>query len=99
MPIRNSIAAGLVLLASTAALAAPATPDDAYLAGYAAAVLEQRLGWAAGSYTLNVSDGRMRLDAREHPHAASNRQFLRAGRLTASEGERITLIQNSLHRQ
>jgi hypothetical protein len=78
MPIRNSIAAGLVLLASTAALAAPAAPDDAYLAGYAAAVLEQRLGWAAGSYTLDVSDGRMRLDAREHDDAAAAREALAA---------------------
>lgn len=71
MPIQNSMAAGLALLASTAALAAPQAQDDAYLAGYAAAVLEQRLGWPAGSYTLQISDGRLRLDAREHDDAAA----------------------------
>ncbi len=82
MRIQTSIAAGLALVASTIAPAAEA-PDDAYLAGYAAAVLEQRLGWAAGSYTLQVSDGRMRLDAGDHDDAEAARQAL-----TAIEGVR-----------
>jgi hypothetical protein len=41
-------------------------------------VLEQRLGWAAGSYTLDVTDGRMRLDARDHNDAAAAQEALAA---------------------
>lgn len=78
MRIQNSIAAGLALAASTAALAAREPPDDTYLAGYAAAVLEQRLGWPAGSYTLQINDGRLRLDAKDHDDAAAAREALAA---------------------
>ncbi len=78
MRIHNPILAGLALLASTAAVAAPTAPNDAYLAGYATAVLEQRLGWQPGSYTLDVSEGRMRLDAREHDDAAAAQEALAA---------------------
>ncbi len=76
MRIQTCIAAGLALVASTSAMAASKAPDDAYLAGYAAAVLEQRLGWPAGSYTLEVSDGRLRLDAKHHDDATAAREAL-----------------------
>ena len=66
MRMRHLIGSGLALAVCGAALAAGEAPDDAYLAGYSAAVLEQRLGWAAGSYDLTVVDGRLRLDARDH---------------------------------
>jgi hypothetical protein len=75
MRIRHAIIAGLSLLAGRFASAAT-VPDDAYLAGYAAAVLEQRLGWPAGSYTLEVSDGRVRLDAAGHADAPAAEQAL-----------------------
>lgn len=78
MCIQNSIAAGLLLVASPVALTTPEAPDDAYLAGYAAAVLEQRLGWPAGSYTLQASDGRLRLDAKDHDDAAAAQEMLAA---------------------
>jgi hypothetical protein len=65
--------AGLLALAGTTALAAESRlpPSDAYLAGYASALLEQRLGWPAGSYTLDVSDGRVRLDPGAHEDTAA----------------------------
>ena len=66
MRMRQLIDAGLALAVCGVAQATGTPPGDAYLAGYAAAVLEQRLGWAAGSYELTVSEGRLRLDAGEH---------------------------------
>ncbi|MFZ5492519.1 MAG: DUF1207 domain-containing protein [Pseudomonadota bacterium] len=66
MRMRELIGSGLALALCGAAQAAGKAPDDAYIAGYAAAVLEQRLGWAAGSYELTVTDGRLRLDAGDH---------------------------------
>lgn len=77
MRIPNSIPAALALLAGTMAVAAPVA-EDAYLAGYAAAVLEQRLGWPPGSYALEVSEGRVRLDAKAHFDAAAASEALAA---------------------
>ncbi|MDD3651988.1 DUF1207 domain-containing protein [Immundisolibacter sp.] len=79
MRIRHAIIAGLALLAGRLASAgtpSAAVPDDAFLAGYAAAVLEQRLGWPAGSYTLEVSDGRVRLDGSGHADAEAAQRAL-----------------------
>jgi hypothetical protein len=78
MRIQNLIGAGIALAASATALATGKAPDDAYLAGYAAAVLEQRLGWTADSYTLTASDGYLRLDAREHTNADAAQHALAA---------------------
>jgi len=68
--------AALALLVSVSATATGAPPNDTFLAGYCAAVLEQRLGWPAGSYTLEVSDGRVRLDAGSQADAAAAEQAL-----------------------
>lgn len=78
MRFQYLIGSSLALAISGAALAGDDAVDDSYLAGYAAAVLEQRLGWPAGSYTLDVSEGRMRLDAREHDDAAAAQEALAA---------------------
>jgi hypothetical protein len=77
MAIARMLAVCLLGL-SGAALAVPDRPDDAYLAGYAAAVLEQRLGWPADSYRLDVDNGRLRLQAPAHADAASAQKTLAA---------------------
>ena len=76
MRMRKLIETGLALAVCGAAQATATPPNDAYLAGYAAAVLEQQLGWAAGSYEITVTDGRVRLDAREHADASAAQSAL-----------------------
>ncbi|WP_372719323.1 DUF1207 domain-containing protein [Immundisolibacter sp.] len=78
MRVAMCFAVGLLWLAGSPALATAKLPDDAYLAGYAAAVLEQRLGWPADSYTLEVSDGRLRLDPQDHADATAAGEALAA---------------------
>ena len=63
MAAARLLAACLLGIASAAAASPPAEPSDAYLAGYAAAVLELQLGWPSGSYRLDVERGRVRLQA------------------------------------
>jgi hypothetical protein len=78
MRVSAWLAAGLLCFAATGIRAAPKPPDDAYIAGYAAAVLEQSLGWPADSYTLRVNNGRLHLDARDHEDATAAREALAA---------------------
>ena len=39
------------------ATAADRTPEDAYLAGYVASILERDLGWAPGSFEVEAHNG------------------------------------------
>lgn len=65
MQVQQWIIAGLLLALCGVGQPSSTAPCDAYIAGYAAAVLEQRLGWAAGSYDLTVTDGVVQLDTRQ----------------------------------
>jgi len=89
MRIQYLIGSGLAL-AMSVALGANSASGNGYLAGYAAAVLEQRLGWAPGSYELTVSDGQVRLDARGHTDAEAAQ-----GALASIDGVRRVRLASS----